>query len=139
MLRWLDGENPVVGRLADPDGLARDLAGFVGTLRRIDLPDAPPAGRRGPLAPRDAATRSAIESSRGMVDVDDATWARGRGWALSIALIQLPYYRDTNPPLADNARHVIAEALADHARGRQPARTPGWAPRSQRSDPARPA
>src|SRR5678816_248857 len=29
------------------------------------------------------------------LEVDDATWARGRGWALSIALIQLTYYRDT--------------------------------------------
>jgi aminoglycoside phosphotransferase (APT) family kinase protein len=28
--------------------------------------------------------------------VDDATWARGRGWALSWALIALPYYKDTN-------------------------------------------
>lgn len=48
--------------------------------------------------------------------VDDAMWARGRGWALSIALIQLPYYLDTNPTLAANARHVIREVLADHDR-----------------------
>ena len=46
---------------------------------------------------------------------DDATWARGRGWALSIALIQLPYYRRTNPVLAASARHVIHEVLADRA------------------------
>jgi aminoglycoside phosphotransferase (APT) family kinase protein len=45
--------------------------------------------------------------------VDDATWARGRGWALSIALIALPYYRDTNRVLADIARHAITEVLAD--------------------------
>jgi hypothetical protein len=32
--------------------------------------------------------------------VDDATWARGRGWALSIALVQLPYYLNRNPALA---------------------------------------
>ncbi len=41
--------------------------------------------------------------------IDVATWERGRGWALSVALIQLPYYKDTNPTLADNARHVIQE------------------------------
>jgi hypothetical protein len=38
---------------------------------------------------------------------------RGRGWALSISLIQLPYYQHTNPALAANSRHVIAEVLAD--------------------------
>jgi aminoglycoside phosphotransferase (APT) family kinase protein len=45
--------------------------------------------------------------------VDDATWHRGRGWALSVALIQLPYYKETNPALAANARHVIHEVLAE--------------------------
>ncbi len=30
---------------------------------------------------------------RSALAVDDATWARGRGWALSVALIALPYYR----------------------------------------------
>ncbi|MET9400972.1 aminoglycoside phosphotransferase family protein [Kitasatospora sp. NPDC002965] len=47
--------------------------------------------------------------------VDDATWERGRAWALSIALIQLPYYRTTNPPLAANARHVLREVLTDRS------------------------
>jgi aminoglycoside phosphotransferase (APT) family kinase protein len=46
--------------------------------------------------------------------VDDATWARGRGWALSIGLIALPYYQNTNPVFATTARHMIAEVLADH-------------------------
>ncbi|GAA1335812.1 aminoglycoside phosphotransferase family protein [Saccharothrix algeriensis] len=44
---------------------------------------------------------------------DEATWRRGRGLALSIALIQLPYYRDTNPALAANSRHVIEQVLAN--------------------------
>jgi aminoglycoside phosphotransferase (APT) family kinase protein len=51
---------------------------------------------------------------RAALQINDATWARGRGWALSIALIQLPYYQTTNPVLAANARHVIHEVLADH-------------------------
>jgi aminoglycoside phosphotransferase (APT) family kinase protein len=51
---------------------------------------------------------------RAAMQADDATWKRGRGWALSIALIQLPYYSKTNPVLATNARHVITEVLADH-------------------------
>jgi len=46
-------------------------------------------------------------------DVDDATWLRGRGWALSVALIQLPYYKKTNVELAANARHAIGAVLAD--------------------------
>jgi len=48
------------------------------------------------------------------LSVDDATWARGRGWALSVGLIALPYYQSTNPVLAGIARRAIAEVLADH-------------------------
>ena len=46
--------------------------------------------------------------------VDGATWARGRGWALSFGLIALPHYQRTNPELAGIARHAIEETLADH-------------------------
>lgn len=46
------------------------------------------------------------------LDVDDATWARGRGWALSVGVIALPYYRETNRALAANARKWI-EAVLD--------------------------
>jgi aminoglycoside phosphotransferase (APT) family kinase protein len=45
---------------------------------------------------------------------DDAAWARGRGWALSVGLIALPYYETSNPVFAGIARHAIAEVLADH-------------------------
>lgn len=51
---------------------------------------------------------------RAVLSVDDATWARGRGWALSIGLIALPYYQNTNPVIADISRRAIDEALADH-------------------------
>ncbi|MFB8774342.1 aminoglycoside phosphotransferase family protein [Streptomyces broussonetiae] len=53
---------------------------------------------------------------RDAVGADDAEWARGRGWALSVSLIQLPYYWETNPPLAENSRHVIGELLAEASR-----------------------
>jgi aminoglycoside phosphotransferase (APT) family kinase protein len=53
---------------------------------------------------------------RAALPVDDATWARARGWALSVGLIALPYYQSTNPVLASIARHAIDEALADHQR-----------------------
>ncbi|MFI7693713.1 aminoglycoside phosphotransferase family protein [Nonomuraea sp. NPDC049655] len=54
---------------------------------------------------------AAREVFRAALGADDATWARGRGRALSMALIQLPYYKDTNPAMAANARHVIREVL----------------------------
>ncbi len=50
---------------------------------------------------------------RRALDVDDATWRRGRGRTLSQALIALPYYRETNPGMASNARHVIRAVLAE--------------------------
>ena len=52
---------------------------------------------------------------RAALTVDDATWARGRGWALSVGLVALPYYENTNPVLAGIARRAIDEVLADHA------------------------
>ena len=189
--RWLDGDNPAVGHIADPSSLATDVARFVVALRRIDTAGGPPSRRGVPLALIDKETRTAIGELEGLIDpdatlaaweaalrapawsgspvwthgdltpgnlltqdgrltavidfgvvgvgdpacdllaawtvlpsgareafradvhVDDATWARGRGWALSIALIQLPYYKDTAPVLAANARHVIREVLAE--------------------------
>lgn len=191
---WLDGENPIVGVIADAVALAAELGRFVATLHRIELADGPPASRGVPLRERDAPTREAMDALQGTIDTaavasaweaalqaeawpsppvwvhgdispgnvlvvdgrlsavidfggvglgdpacdlivawnllpadtrstfreaagaDDATWERGRGWALSVALIQLPYYARRNPPLAANARHVIGEVLADHSR-----------------------
>ena len=51
---------------------------------------------------------------RAALSVDEATWARGRGWALSVGLIALPYYLDTSPAMVAYARHTIAQALAEH-------------------------
>lgn len=57
----------------------------------------------------------AREVFRTTLQVDDATWARGRGWALSVGLIALPYYLHTSPAIVRYARHTITEALADWA------------------------
>lgn len=43
---------------------------------------------------------------------DDATWARGRGWGLCVGLLQIPYYSQTNPELAENGRHMVRGILA---------------------------
>ncbi|MFH8838583.1 aminoglycoside phosphotransferase family protein [Streptomyces sp. NPDC017868] len=45
--------------------------------------------------------------------VDDATWARGRGWALCWGLVTEHYYREKNPGLAAVAHRTWSEALAD--------------------------
>lgn len=189
--RWLDGEDATIAPFADLGQAARDLAHFIAALRRIDPTGGPAASRGVPLSTRDAPTRAAIASLRGMLDtdavtaaweaalqapawdgppvwihtdlqplnllvergrlcaiidweglgvgdpacdlmlawnllsaetrnvfratlaVDDAAWARGRGWALSVGLIALPYYQTTNPALAGIARHAIDEVRAD--------------------------
>lgn len=49
--------------------------------------------------------------------VDDVTWVRGRARAIAQAVVQLPYYRDTNPVLAANAWRVLREVTADARRG----------------------
>lgn len=49
---------------------------------------------------------------RAALEVDAAAWERGRGWALSFALIALPYYERTNPALVASSRHVLRELLA---------------------------
>ncbi|PGH47936.1 aminoglycoside phosphotransferase family protein [Streptomyces sp. Ru87] len=191
---WLDGDNPEPGRgPAEPLALARDLAGFVTALRRIDPEGAPDAYRCESLAARDDATRTVIRELSGVVDTeavtaawdaalrapawdgppvwihsdlqpgnvllsggrlsgvidfgctglgepavdliaawyllpaeargtfrsavdaDDATWARARGWALSIALPELRFLRESNPRMAAIARDVVGEILADRA------------------------
>ncbi|MBP6918975.1 MAG: aminoglycoside phosphotransferase family protein [Legionellaceae bacterium] len=56
-----------------------------------------------------ANSRSVFRQS--LVNIDDNTWERGRGWALSIALIMLPYYKNSNPVLATLARRIIEHAL----------------------------
>lgn len=53
---------------------------------------------------------------RSALQIDETTWKRGRGWALSIGLIALPYYQCTNPMLAKTSRYTIDEILADFNR-----------------------
>jgi aminoglycoside phosphotransferase (APT) family kinase protein len=51
---------------------------------------------------------------RTALGVDDATWARARGHAVSQAAQFIPYYWDTNPVGVARARHSLEAALADH-------------------------
>jgi aminoglycoside phosphotransferase (APT) family kinase protein len=61
--------------------------------------------------------RDARKVFRAAMDVDDATWARGRGWALSCGVGQLSFYMTTNPLLAGIGRFTVNEVLAEHERG----------------------
>ncbi|MFJ9774707.1 aminoglycoside phosphotransferase family protein [Kitasatospora sp. NPDC101157] len=196
VLRWLEGANPVAGRVPQPGQLASDLAAFVTAMHRVDPVGGPASYRSEVLAERDAAVRRAVgvvadvvdadtvtmvwetalaapehpgppvwihadlqpgnvlvdgrgrlsavidfgcaglgdpavdllpawyvlpapvrDAFRTAVGADDAQWARGRGWALSVALMELSYYRGTNPRMARTARYVIGELLADQAPG----------------------
>ncbi len=197
VVRWLDGEEATLDRLADPVRAARTLAGFVRALVKIDPTGGPPPGEhnfwRGvPLADRDGYTRKAIAQSEGLIDTaavteawetdlnapvwdrppvwlhgdldpgnmlavdgrltavidwgglgvgdpatelqpawnlfrgdsrdayrkalafDDSTWRRGRGFALSTAVVALPYYLNTNPVIVKMARYMIDQVLEDH-------------------------
>ena len=189
--RWLEGENPVVGAIARPDELAREVGRFVAEVRGLGLPDTRPGSRAGPLLERDPEVRRAIaevagefdavavgaawdmalralpwdaspvwthgdllrgnlllregrlaavidwsllgvgdpacdaivawsvlpaetrQLFRAEADFDEATWMRGRGWALCCGLLQIPYYAETNPQLAENGRHIVREILRE--------------------------
>lgn len=54
------------------------------------------------------------ELFRSAADVDDTTWARGRGWALCLGLGAEHHYRIKNPALAAAGRRAMFEALAEY-------------------------
>jgi len=50
---------------------------------------------------------------RARVGVDEDAWWRGRAWALSIALVALPYYARTNTQITRWARYTIHQVVED--------------------------
>jgi aminoglycoside phosphotransferase (APT) family kinase protein len=59
-------------------------------------------------------TPEARQVARAVSAVDEATWLRGRGWALYFGLVALPAYQHTNPALAATARRAIDQVLLDY-------------------------
>lgn len=53
------------------------------------------------------------DAFRDALDVDDATWARGRGFALHQALLIIPYYPESNPAFVTTATRTVEEVLSD--------------------------
>jgi aminoglycoside phosphotransferase (APT) family kinase protein len=52
------------------------------------------------------------ERFRAELGVDEASWTRGRGWALFQAIVAMPYYWDTNPGMIRQASHALSQVLA---------------------------
>ena len=50
---------------------------------------------------------------RAAVPADDDTWLRARGWALVMAVLALPYYRDTYPEFVVDAWASLDEILGE--------------------------
>jgi aminoglycoside phosphotransferase (APT) family kinase protein len=61
-------------------------------------------------------TGESREVFRSAVALDDATWVRARGHALSQALMFIPYYWETNPLGVKRAQRAVDEILAEHSR-----------------------
>jgi aminoglycoside phosphotransferase (APT) family kinase protein len=58
-------------------------------------------------------SRTGRGTFRDVLDVDDGTWNRARGFALHQAVAIIPYYAETNPGLVALARRTVEEVLAD--------------------------
>jgi aminoglycoside phosphotransferase (APT) family kinase protein len=50
---------------------------------------------------------------RSLLGVDDATWARARGWVVEQTALYIPYYADSLPEAAAQARTRLEAALSD--------------------------
>lgn len=101
---WLHGDLLAENLLVDDDGLAAvlDFGALAVGDPAVDLVVA--------WEVLDPGARSVLRVESG---VDDATWLRGRAWALAIAVMTFPYYRDTMPARC-RARLAMARAvLAD--------------------------
>ena len=58
----------------------------------------------------DADSRDAFRSA---TKASTPEWTRAKGWALHMAVAAIPYYIDSHPPFAAQARTALAEILAD--------------------------
>ena len=58
-------------------------------------------------------TRPGRTAYREALGVDDATWERARGYALTQAALIVPYYEHTNPEFTAMARRTLGMVLED--------------------------
>ena len=60
--------------------------------------------------------RESRATFRAALGIDEATWARARGWAVQ-SVIGVTYYRATNPGIVARCRRRLHTIIDDHARG----------------------
>ena len=53
------------------------------------------------------------ETFQKALQVDEGSWARGRGYALHQALLIIPYYAETNPEFVRQAKQTVDQVLSD--------------------------
>lgn len=99
---WLHGDLQS-GNLLAGGGRLRAVIDF-GSLRRGDPACELAVAWNWLDAPARAVFREALQP-------DPATWARGRGWALSIAAAEIPYYLHTNPTMVERSRYALLQVL----------------------------
>lgn len=101
---WVHGDL-LPGNLLVTDGRLSGVIDFGGLAVGDPACDLQPAWN---LLDRDS--RRTFHAALG---ADAAARLRGRGWALSQAVIALPYYWDTNPGIVGQALHALREVLAE--------------------------
>lgn len=101
-LVWLHADLLTGNVLVDGDG---DGLAAVLDFAAVGLGD-PAADLMAAWSILPAGSRDLFRSELG---VDDATWVRGQGWALSQAAIALSYYRATNPHMATTSLHILRQ------------------------------
>jgi aminoglycoside phosphotransferase (APT) family kinase protein len=57
------------------------------------------------------------EQYRVALDVDEATWARARGWVIEQAVHFIPYYAETIPDAVGAARSRLQAVLSENSTG----------------------
>jgi len=114
---WVHGDL-LPGNLLVVDGRLSAVIDFGGLNVGDPVSDLMPAWNvfRGPSRQR---FRAALAVD---LAVDEASWLRGRGWALTQAVVALPYYWETNPGMVRQAKRAVAEILNDGETGRTPSR-----------------
>lgn len=59
-------------------------------------------------------TGESREAFRAALPLDEGTWARGRAWTLWKALKTVIEYLESDPPRAEESRHIVNEVIAEH-------------------------
>jgi len=103
---WLHGD------LMPTNLLVRDDGGLAGVLDFGVCTTGDPACES--LLAWMTLTPSSRAHYRELLGVNDAAWARARGWALLFAVMALPYYHRTFPAFAGVARRALAEVIAEN-------------------------